>query len=83
VYNYALPRLSLAREAACFDDDTCGRYLVAGYPLPPVSDVAGSIALQGAVPAVASMPLSLQSSAYYLLVRVPPQNAIAPQEGCA
>lgn len=69
-YNYALPRLSLAKESTCVQDSSCGRFLVAGWPLPAAAEVPpGSIDRQGAVPSVASTPIRLNSNAYYLLVR--------------
>ena len=51
-------------------DSSCGRFLVAGWPLPAAAEVQpGSIDRQGAVPSVASTPIRLNSNAYYLLVR--------------
>lgn len=51
-------------------DSSCGRFLVAGWPLPAAAEVPpGSIDRQGAVPSVASTPIRLNSNAYYLLVR--------------
>lgn len=70
VYNYALPRLSQAKESLCADDGSCGRFLLAGWQPPAVDLVpAGAIDLHGVVPSVASTRISLQSNSYYLMVR--------------
>lgn len=70
VYNYALPRLSQAKESICADDGSCGRFLVAGWQPPAAASVpAGTIDLHGVVPSVASTRISLQSNSYYLMVR--------------
>jgi hypothetical protein len=71
VYNYALPRLNLSKEATCVQDSSCGRFLVSSWPLPLASEVpAGTIDRQGVVPSVASTSIRLNSNAFYLLVRV-------------
>lgn len=69
VYNYALPRLSQAKESGCTEMGSCGRFLVAGWPVPAESTVpAGTIDMHGVVPSVPSTRISLQSNSYYLLV---------------
>lgn len=68
VYNYAIPRPNLAKESTCFDEGSCGRYLVVGWPVPASSSPAGTIDRHGAVPSVPSSPIKLNSDTYYLLV---------------
>jgi hypothetical protein len=68
VYNYALPRLSLASESGCADDGSCGRFLVAGWAPPAPSSIPAGSVSGGAVPAVGSSPIQLRSTSYYLLV---------------
>ena len=78
VYNYALPRLSLAAESGCVDNGSCGRFLLSGWAPPAASSVpAGSIS-GSAVEAVGSTPLPLRATSYYLLVR---RNGSGPCKG--
>lgn len=68
VYNYALPKASLAAESGCADDGSCGRFLVAGWSPPDASSIpAGSITGSSIQP-VSSTPIRLKASSYYLLV---------------
>lgn len=85
VYNYALPRLSLAAESGCVEDGSCGRFLLSGWAPPAASSVpAGSIS-GSAVEAVGSTPLPLRATSYYLLVRRRAEagTKAAPAEGAA
>lgn len=70
VYNYALPRLSLGSESVCVEEGSCGRFLLSGWAPPAASSIpSGSISCV-AVVAVASTPIRLRATSYYLLVSV-------------
>ena len=79
VYNYALPRLSLAAESGCVEDGSCGRFLVSGWAPPAPSSIpAGSIS-GSSVEAVGSTAIPLRAPSHFLLVRV--EGAAAGGEG--
>lgn len=69
VYNYALPRLSLASESGCVDDGSCGRFLLSGWAPPAASSVPAGSVSGVSVSAVGSTPIRLRATSYYLLVR--------------
>jgi hypothetical protein len=71
VYNYALPRLSLAAESGCADDGSCGRFLVSGWAPPPSSSIPAGSVSGAAVSAVTSTPIPLRATSYYLMVGAP------------
>lgn len=69
VYNYALPRLSLASESGCVEDGTCGRFLLAGWAPPAATSIPAGSVSGSAVASVGSTPISLKTTNFYLLVR--------------
>lgn len=69
VYNYALPRLSLASESGCVEDGTCGRFLLAGWAPPAAASIPAGSVSGSTVAAVGSTPISLKTTNFYLLVR--------------
>lgn len=77
VYNYALPRLSLAPESTCVQEGSCGRFLVAGWA-PPAADSIPAGSISGApVPSTSSTPIRLKTTSYYLLVRLTARSVVS------